>query len=422
MNPSTQSGIEQDPSPTTGHDTQLPPRRREPPPRRRRRRGSARPARAALLPPPSSSPPHPPRPTPLPSSRSSPSPTTLPSSQPAVPKIGQDQRPGTAAEGTVLDSIETAVARRMRSDPSAALEDIYKLVKDFAVVRTEGRDICTFYLDRCMRHCRLSHDRPPSRQSTAPSISQSDGRSLVLSKHGSSATPPTSTGGRQPSTLALDDLTSTIAIILPNDVSKAVTWAKRDGRKSYISPSIIERHNLNVNAHSRNVLIELRRRVVDNDRGRSFRVRNCSFRVREGLETDLALGSEVQGQLRNHASVEGSSDTESSSEDEAPQNSRPKPIPQDAEISSYAESNVLSPSGSPTAKDYLDALLRILDMDLGPRGAGNISAYGVRLDHRNDPRSPSPERPGRTVHRRRRDCGNEAGQLARPQAHRPRHN
>ncbi|KAF7537672.1 hypothetical protein G7054_g3545 [Neopestalotiopsis clavispora] len=238
-----------------------------------------------------------------------------------VLKLGEDQTPGEAAEGTVLHTIEVAVERRLRLHPDISLKDLYDSVKDFDIVRDKGYDVCEIFLDECIRHYRLAQDGSHGGPSTVASTARSDSGSQTPSRNDLRPTPATSTTGGQPSTLALNDSTSAIEIILPNDGAQAVVSTLRDGERSYISQSIVDRCKLIYHDVSkrgeRKVLINLRWRIVVQGRGRSFRIRNCLFLVNDGLKTDLAIGSRVREQLEDQAgSTEDSYDLESSSEDE----------------------------------------------------------------------------------------------------------
>ena len=212
--------------------------------------------------------------------------------------------------------------------------------------------------------------------------------------------------------------------MLPNDVPKPVTSAFRNGDKSYISPHILERCNLNVGGTGTQVHIELRWKIEDKNRGRSYRVKNCLFRVRDGLETDLAIGSRVLDQLKKQAgSTEDSWDPDESSDDEgiASPSLNPHSIQTDIyeafEIShqrsvsgsmptsSLAGSSTVSSGGHATEKDYLDFAHRILDMVSGARN-GDMVAHGNRRNDRDDSHTISPERAGRSRQRRRRHLDN----------------
>lgn len=340
------------------------------------------------------------------------------SSLPPPAEIGKDQIPGEAAEGTVLHIIEVAVKGRVQSRPDIPLRELYNIVKDFDVVRSTGRDVCKFFLDECIRHYRLPQDGSHGGPSTDASIVPSDGRSQAPSRH-HFQTPPTSTGGGQPSDLALNDSTNMIEIILPNDSAKPAISTLRDGDRSYISQSIVDRCKLTVHGVSkrgeRKVFINLRWRIEVQGRGRSFRIRNCLFLVNDGLETDLAIGRRVQERLKNQAgSTEDSYDPESSSEDEASRNGRRRPMSQYAETSSHIGSSVSSMGGNATSKDFLDALHRIMDINGGSRAAGDTNAHGNRQDHRDDPSPLSPDGSGRAWRRRRRDSDDEFHRTNRP--------
>lgn len=96
-----------------------------------------------------------------------------------------------------------------------------------------------------------------------------------------------------------------------------MTSALRNGEKSYISPHILDRCGLRAIGTNRQVSIELRWKIEVKDRARSYRVPNCSFRVRDGLETDLAIGSRVLEQLEKQAgSTEESWNPNESTDDE----------------------------------------------------------------------------------------------------------
>jgi hypothetical protein len=76
-------------------------------------------------------------------------------------------------------------------------------------VRAEKRDVCPFYLDRCIRYFqRVADDASSSGRSVAASRENAEGRSAVASRKTSQTTPPTSTERERPSTLALDDFVS----------------------------------------------------------------------------------------------------------------------------------------------------------------------------------------------------------------------
>ncbi|KAH8174644.1 hypothetical protein LIA77_06063 [Sarocladium implicatum] len=232
------------------------------------------------------------------------------------PDVGH--KPGVAADGTVLQSIEIAVEKHVKAKPTIRMKEMLLIVEDFPVVRADGRQICPYYLDDCIHHfSRASDDESHSGGSVAASLEQTEARSAILSREGSQRTAPTSTELEQPSTLALDDLTRHIELVLSNDVSRPVTSALRNGFKSYISPNIIERHHLNVVGTNPEVSIELRCQINGKTRSRSYRVPRCSFRVRDGLETDLAIGWTVLKQLEKQVgSTEDSWDPNESSEDE----------------------------------------------------------------------------------------------------------
>jgi hypothetical protein len=115
--------------------------------------------------------------------------------------------------------------------------------------------------------------------------------------------------------------TNMIEIILPDGGAKPVMLATRNGKNSYISPAIVERCGLRVDQIM--VSIELRWRIEQKGRVRSFLVPDCVFQVKSDLETDLAIGRGVLEKLKNQTgSAEDSYDLESSSEDEGTAYSR----------------------------------------------------------------------------------------------------
>lgn len=123
-------------------------------------------------------------------------------------KIGEGQTPGQAKEGTVFDSIETAISRCMRSHPNTTLKEMHTRVSTFSVVLKEGREVCPFYISDCIAYYRTPDDGSPSGQSAAASTSYTDGRSQVSSSKSSQTSAPSWTNGGRPSTLALEDLVS----------------------------------------------------------------------------------------------------------------------------------------------------------------------------------------------------------------------
>ncbi|KAH6651685.1 hypothetical protein BKA67DRAFT_537545 [Truncatella angustata] len=313
-------------------------------------------------------------------------------------KIGEDQTPGQANEGTVLDSIETAIARRIQSDPKTNLKEMHTRVSAFPVVLKEGREVCPFYISDCIDYYRALYDGSASGQSAAASTSHTDSRSQVLSSRSSRTSAPSLTDGGLLSTLALEDLTNTIAIILPNDDSKPMRSAKRDGNTSYISQAIVERCGLKEISKSK-VVVELRHTITVNDRGRVYRVPDCVFRIRPGLETDLAIGREVQEKLQKHVGhPEYSYDPDNSTEDLVSIDGRRKPASIRAgnvEASSHAGSSHRGSLGTATSKDYVELIHRVLDADIVQHPADDGRAHRSRHDRHH---LPPPESSGRSRH------------------------
>ncbi|KAL2212823.1 hypothetical protein CC79DRAFT_1330132 [Sarocladium strictum] len=319
---------------------------------------------------------------------------------PLPPLIGKDQNPGAAADGTVLQSIETAVEKHVKAKPSIDLEYIHDLVKDFPVVRAEKRDVCPFYLDRCIRYFqRVADDASSSGRSVAASRENAEGRSAVASRKTSQTTPPTSTERERPSTLALDDFTDNIEILLPNEGSKAVTYAFRNRDTSYISPDILKRCSLSADGKDSQVSIDLRWRIVDERRGRSYRVPNCLFRVRDDLKTDLAIGLRVRKQLDTWTGpTEDSYDPKESTDNEAFGNGHWRSISRHAKTSSHAGSSTRSSGGPSNAKAFLETMNRVIDLDISERNE-DLSAHSNRRSDRDDLHTMSPERPSRSRRR-----------------------
>ncbi|KAI1264926.1 hypothetical protein F5Y18DRAFT_427562 [Xylariaceae sp. FL1019] len=384
MSPPTPLGLQQNPSSPIPPDTQLPHQRR----RRRRpaRRLSASPHLVAS---PSLSS-HPvSRPLPLPPSASPPSPVShpLPDSPPSAqqappPKIGHDQKPGNPILGSVEDVIETAVERHLRTHPSITLRDMHKVLVEYPVLQMSGRKICKFYVDECLTYYRdsLTRDDHPSGRAMSTSSAQIDIGPQVPSRSRPRIIPATSTKGSRPSTLDIDDVTNAIEIVVPSGDTKLVTRAMTKGRRSFISPSVITRCELNA-ADPSNVPVELRWNIEGNDgRGQIFSVPDCSFEIRDGLRTDLVIGQRVREKLDESVGpAVGSYTARSSNEDQAPR----EPItPVDAEMASCTEVSIASSGGSATSLDFLTTLNRLIELNKG--GAGDTLVHGKHLTHRDD--------------------------------------
>ncbi|KAI1858224.1 hypothetical protein JX265_010892 [Neoarthrinium moseri] len=341
--------------------------------------------------------------------------------------IGEDQKPGQAEDGTVLDCIETAIQRRIAKEEQLDSTEIdlkhwHTWVSDFPVVQNEKRKVCTYYVSRCINYYSKRYRNSIGEGSVAASSSPTVNKSQTPSRR-SSETDPSSVDGAQPSSLGLDDLRDTIEIPLPNNKPQPVVFVKRNGHTTYIRPEIVERCGLGGNPTPPRLVIDLRFTTIVNNRGKVYRVSGCSFRVKPGLEADLAIGWDLQEKLQQQSRhTEYSYDMNNSLEDSASIDGREKPTSvtgRNEKTFSHAGSSRHSPTGTATSKDFLDLAHRILDMDMEQRSGADVNVH--RDQHRHHSRygrqhspSPGPSSGGRRHRPRERGHDSEPSTEARP--------
>lgn len=131
-------------------------------------------------------------------------------------KIGEGQYAGQANEGTILDSIETAIARRIQSHPKTTLREMHTRVSSFPVVLNEEREVCMFYVSDCMKYYSTVDDGSPSGQSAAAGIFYTESTPQVLSSSNSRMSALSSMSGGLPSISSRTSAPSSIDGELPS--------------------------------------------------------------------------------------------------------------------------------------------------------------------------------------------------------------
>jgi hypothetical protein len=104
---------------------------------------------------------------------------------------------------------------------------------------------------------------------------------------------------------------------MPGSPDKVVSFATHEQGSSYISSKIVQRIGREKDPEDNRVVITLRytrTSLEESGRGRRYILKGCSFKVKDGFATDIAIGKELRDRIMSAEDPEYF-DTDSSGED-----------------------------------------------------------------------------------------------------------